>query len=85
MHKDGETVVVELDKQVLLRLPIHTLNGIVTFGNVMVGPYLLNFCAERGVCATMIVRDLGTIGFSGIDAGVRKVRGRGCLPTVLSM
>ena len=53
LHRDGETVCVELDKQVLLRLPIHTLNGIATIGNVMSSPYLLNFCAERGVCASM--------------------------------
>ena len=53
LRKDGETVVVELDKQVLLRLPIHTLNGIVTFGNVMTSPFLLNLCAERGVCVSM--------------------------------
>lgn len=53
LRKDGETVVVELDKQVLLRLPIHTLNGIVTFGNVMTSPSLLNLCAERGVCVSM--------------------------------
>ena len=53
LHKDGETAVVELDKQVLLRLPIHTLSGIVTFGNVMTSPYLLNLCAERGVCLSM--------------------------------
>lgn len=54
LHKDGETVVVELDKQMLLRLPIHTLNGIVTFGNVMTSPHLLNLCAERGVCVSML-------------------------------
>lgn len=54
LHKDGETVVVELDKQVLLRLPIHTLSGIVTFGNVMTSPSLLNLCAERGVCVSMM-------------------------------
>lgn len=54
LHKDGETVVVELDKQILLRLPIHTLSGIVTFGNVMTSPYLLNLCAEHGVCVSMM-------------------------------
>ena len=53
LRKDGETVVVELDKQVLLRLPIHTLSGIVTFGNVMMSPFLLSLCAERGVCVSM--------------------------------
>lgn len=54
LRKEGETVVVEQDKQVLLRLPIHTLSGIVTFGNVMTSPYLLNLCAERGVCVTFM-------------------------------
>lgn len=54
LRKDGETVVVELDKQILLRLPIHTLSGIVTFGNVMASPFLLNLCAERGVCVSML-------------------------------
>lgn len=53
LRKDGETVVVEFEKQVLLRLPIHTLNGVVTFGNVMTSPFLLNLCAERGVCVSM--------------------------------
>ena len=54
LRKDGETVVVEKDKTVLLRLPIHTLQGIVTFGNVMTSPFLLNLCAERGVCVSFM-------------------------------
>ena len=54
LRKEGETVVVEKDKTVLLRLPIHTLQGIVTFGNVMASPFLLNLCAERGVCVSFM-------------------------------
>ena len=54
LRKEGETVVVEKEKQVLFRLPIHTLQGIVTFGNVMTSPYLLNLCAERGVCVSFM-------------------------------
>ena len=54
LRKEGETVVVEKDKHVLLRLPIHTLQGIVTFGNVMTSPFLLNLCAERGVCVSFM-------------------------------
>ena len=54
LRKEGETVVVEKEKQVLLRLPIHTLQGIVTFGNVMASPFLLNLCAERGVCVSFM-------------------------------
>lgn len=54
LRKEGETVVVEKEKHVLLRLPIHTLQGIVTFGNVMTSPFLLNLCAERGVCVSFM-------------------------------
>lgn len=54
LRKEGETVVVEKGKQVLLRLPIHTLQGIVTFGNAMTSPYLLNLCAERGVSVSFM-------------------------------
>lgn len=54
LRKEGETVVVEKEKQVLLRLPIHTLQGLVVFGNVMTSPYLLNLCAERGVSVSFM-------------------------------
>lgn len=49
LHKDGETVVVEKDKQTVLRLPVHNLSGVVVFGNSSMSPYLMNMCAEKGV------------------------------------
>ena len=49
LRKEGETVAVEKDGQTVLRLPVHTLSGIVTFGNVLTSPYLLHMCAEKGV------------------------------------
>jgi len=54
LRQEGEAVVVEKDGQALLRLPIHTLSGVVTFGRVMATPYLMNLCAERGVCFSML-------------------------------
>ncbi len=54
MHKEGETVLIEKNKQILLRLPVHTLSGIATFGNVMVSPNLLGLCAEHGVCVSFL-------------------------------
>ena len=53
LHKEGETVAVDKDKKTVL-LPIHTLSGIVTFGNVMTSPHLLGLCAERGVCVSFM-------------------------------
>ena len=49
LSKEGETVVVSVDKEVKLRIPIHTLGGIVCFGNVLCSPFLMGFCAENGV------------------------------------
>ena len=40
LRREGETVVAEKDGEVKLRLPIHTLQGIVAFGNVMTSPFL---------------------------------------------
>jgi CRISPR-associated protein Cas1 len=49
LRRDGECVVVEIEKKEKLRLPVHTLGGLVCFGNVLCSPSLLGLCGERGV------------------------------------
>ena len=49
LHREGETVVAEREQKVVMRLPIHTLQSLVCFGNVLVSPFLLGLCAERGI------------------------------------
>jgi len=49
LAKEGETIVVKVEKEVRLRLPVHTIGGIVCFGNVGCSPFLMGFCAENGV------------------------------------
>ena len=49
LAKEGETIVVRVDREIRMRLPVHTIGGIVCFGNVSCSPYLLGFCAEKGV------------------------------------
>ncbi|MCL1887285.1 MAG: type I-C CRISPR-associated endonuclease Cas1c [Kiritimatiellaeota bacterium] len=49
LRQEGETVVGSVDKKDVLRLPIHTLSGIVCFGQVACSPPLLGLCGERGV------------------------------------
>jgi len=46
---DGENVVVLKDDERLLRVPLHNLEGIVTFGYTGASPALMGACAERGV------------------------------------
>lgn len=49
VHKERETVVIHKDKEKLLQLPVHGINQIVCFGNVLVSPFLVGFCGENGV------------------------------------
>ena len=49
LRQEGECVVVEVERVEKLRLPVHTLGGLVCFGNVMCSPFLLGLCGERGV------------------------------------
>ncbi len=46
---EGESVVVRVENEIRLRLPIHTISSIVCFGVVSCSPPLLGLCAERGV------------------------------------
>lgn len=54
LAKEGETVVVRVDKETKLRIPIHTLGGIVCFGQVGCSPFLMGFCAERDVAVSFL-------------------------------
>jgi CRISPR-associated protein Cas1 len=54
LRKEGETVVVELGTQKVLQIPIHTIKGIVCFGNVLCSPFLLGFCSEKNVAVSFL-------------------------------
>jgi CRISPR-associated protein Cas1 len=54
LNKEGETVVVSIEREKKLQLPIHTLDGIVCFGRIMCSPYLMGFCAERDVAVSFL-------------------------------
>jgi CRISP-associated protein Cas1 len=54
LAKEGQTVIVKVEKQVKLRVPIHTIDGIVCFGNVLCSPFLLGFCAENQVTVSFL-------------------------------
>jgi CRISPR-associated protein Cas1 len=49
LAKEGETVTVKIGQEVRLRVPVHTIGGIVCFGNVSCSPFLMGFCGESGV------------------------------------
>jgi CRISPR-associated protein Cas1 len=49
LTKDGESVLVRVGEDTRLRVPIHNLEAIVCFGNVLCSPFLLGLCGERRV------------------------------------
>ncbi|ERP31660.1 type I-C CRISPR-associated endonuclease Cas1c [Chitinivibrio alkaliphilus] len=49
IHKQRETIIIEIEGEKAAQLPIHTIANIYCFGRVMVSPALMGFCGERGV------------------------------------
>lgn len=49
LHRDGETVSVKIDGQPKFRVPVHTLEGLVCWGQVSCSPHVLALCCEHGV------------------------------------
>lgn len=49
LSQDGNTVHVKVGGETRVRVPIHTLQGIVCFGRVSCSPYLMALCAENDV------------------------------------
>jgi CRISPR-associated protein Cas1 len=54
LHREGETVVVEIERSKKLQLPLHTIGGVVCFGNVLCSPFLLGTCAERDISVSFM-------------------------------
>jgi CRISPR-associated protein Cas1 len=49
LSKEGETIVVKVERETKLQVPVHTIGGIVCFGNVLCSPFLMGFCAQNDV------------------------------------
>lgn len=51
---EGESVLVKVEKETRLRVPIHMLGGIVCFGQVACSQPLMGLCGERGVLISFL-------------------------------
>ncbi len=49
LHKDGETLAIKIGSELKLRLPVHTLEGLVCWGQVSCSHPVLALCCENGV------------------------------------
>jgi len=67
---DGENIIVLRESETLLRVPLHNLEGIVSFGYTGASPALMGACAERKIALSFFTqsgRFLADI--SGIEQG----------------
>jgi CRISPR-associated protein Cas1 len=49
LHKERETIVVKNGDEKLGQFPALTVGNILCFGQVSVSPFLMGFCAEKGI------------------------------------
>ena len=57
LSKDGETVLVRVGDEQKLRIPVHNLEAIICFGNVLCSPFLLGLCGDRGVHISFLTKN----------------------------
>jgi CRISPR-associated protein Cas1 len=57
VSRDGTNIVISLERAELLRLPIHTIEGLVCFGNVMVTPFALGLCGDNRVTVSFLTEN----------------------------
>jgi CRISP-associated protein Cas1 len=54
LSKEGKTVVISVDRETKLQIPINAIWGIICFGQVSMSPYLMGFCAENKVSVSFL-------------------------------
>lgn len=54
LRKDGANIVMEVEKEIRARLPVHMLESLVCFGRVLASPSLLGYCAEQGISVSFL-------------------------------
>lgn len=54
LHRDHLALLVKIDGEVRLAVPLHNLQAVSLFGNVMVSPGAMQLCAEAGISMTFL-------------------------------
>jgi CRISP-associated protein Cas1 len=54
--REGQQILVRVEKETKLRLPVHHLGGLVCFGRIGVSPSAMHLCGESGVAISMLSR-----------------------------
>lgn len=54
LSKEGDNIVVSVDHEEKLRVPIHIIGNIVCFGNISCTPFLLGLCGQHNVTVAFL-------------------------------
>lgn len=54
LHRDHETLRVDVERETRLTVPIHLVESVALFGHAMVSPGAMRLCAEAGVPLTFL-------------------------------
>lgn len=54
LAKERESLAVRVDGQSERHFPVHTLGGVVCFGNVSMSPFAMGLCCDSGVCVSFL-------------------------------
>ncbi len=54
LARDGENVLIKAEDEIKFRVPVHNLEGIVSFGFAGASPSLMQLCCERGVTLSFL-------------------------------
>jgi len=57
LAKEGEAVLVRVEHETKLRVPLHLLGGIVCFGQVSCSPFLMGECGERHIAISFFTEN----------------------------
>lgn len=57
LHLDNDAVRIEVERDTKLRVPLHHLQAIVTFGDVLTSPALIGRCMQGGIGMTLLDRN----------------------------
>ena len=57
LHLDNDTLRVEIERETRLRVPLHHIGGVVTFGDVLVSPAAMHRLADEGKSLVLLDRN----------------------------
>lgn len=57
LSKEGENILVKSENNLLMRVPIHVLDGIVCIGRIMISPPLMGHCMKHGLSISFLTEN----------------------------